>query len=74
MIFEVFFVKQFFQVERLETRAIDTISIIGFDINSPKFERLHQLGARVMAAGNQSELEKNLKALLEADITKLEGL
>ncbi len=50
------------------------LSIIGFDINSPKFERLHQLGARVMAAGNQSELEKNLKALLEADITKLEGL
>ena len=50
------------------------LSIIGFDVNSPIFDRLHELGARITSAGDQAELEKSLKSLLEADITKLEGI
>ena len=49
------------------------ISFIGFDVNSPQFDSFHSLGARVMSADNQSELESSLKSLLEADITKLES-
>lgn len=48
------------------------ISLIGFDIESPKFTRLKDLGARVSSAGNRDELGAGLKDLLEADITKLE--
>ena len=49
------------------------LSIIGFDIESPQFGKFHELGARITSSGNQKELEESLKALLEADITKLEG-
>lgn len=49
------------------------VSIIGFDIDSPKFARLHELGARVTQAGDGNELVSSLKSLLEADISKLEG-
>lgn len=49
------------------------VSIIGFDIDSPKFARLHELGARVTKAGSGDELEASLRSLLEADISKLEG-
>ena len=48
------------------------LSFIGFDINSPQFSQYHELGARITSANNQTELETSLKALLEADITKLE--
>lgn len=48
------------------------ISVIGFDINSPKFIKLRDLGARLSSAGNREELGAGLKDLLEADITKLE--
>ena len=49
------------------------LSFIGFDVDSSQFYHFHNLGARVMNAGNQTELEDSLKNLLEADITKLEG-
>lgn len=55
------------------TTATQLLSFIGFDIDSPQFQTFHEMGARVMSAGNQEELETSLKALLEADITKLEG-
>ncbi len=48
------------------------ISVIGFDVDSPRFEKLRNLGARVSSAGNREELGAGLKDLLEADITKLE--
>lgn len=48
------------------------LSFIGFDIESPQFDLFHRLGGRVTSASNQAELEDSLKALLEADITKLE--
>jgi len=48
------------------------ISVIGFDVESPQFARMHDLGARVTSAGNREELGAGLKDLLEADITKLE--
>ncbi len=44
-----------------------------FDISESKFGKYHQMGARVTSASNQEELERSLRALLEADITKLEG-
>jgi len=49
------------------------ISFIGFDVGSNVFDGIKQYGARVSSAGNQIELEESLKALLEADITKLES-
>jgi hypothetical protein len=49
------------------------MSMIGFDVDSPQFVRFGQLGARITAAGDQTELEKTLRDLLEADITKLES-
>lgn len=55
------------------TTSTQLLSFIGFDIESPQFQVFHEQGARVMSAGNQTELETSLKALLEADITKLEG-
>lgn len=55
------------------TTATQLLSFIGFDIDSPQFQTFHEQGARVMSAGNQTELEDSLRALLEADITKLEG-
>lgn len=48
------------------------ISVIGFDVESPQFARLHELGARVTSAANREELGAGLRDLLEADITKLE--
>lgn len=48
------------------------ISIIGFDIDSPQFALLHELGARVSSASDRRELETSLRDILEADITKLE--
>ena len=48
------------------------ISVIGFDIDSPKFAKLRDLGARLSSAGNREELGAGLRDLLEADITKLE--
>lgn len=50
------------------------MSFIGFDIDSDMFSSFHEKGARITSAGNQKELEDSLKSLLEADITKLEGL
>ncbi len=49
------------------------VSFIGFDIGSGIFNNLNKMGARVMSASNQNELENSLKSLLEADITKLEN-
>ncbi len=48
------------------------LSVIGFDVDSPQFARMHELGARITSAGNREELGAGLKDLLEADITKLE--
>lgn len=48
------------------------LSFIGFDVASPQFDLYHQMGGRITSASNQTELEGSLKALLEADITKLE--
>lgn len=48
------------------------ISVIGFDVESPQFARMHELGARVTSAANREELGAGLRELLEADITKLE--
>lgn len=55
------------------TTASQLLSFIGFDIESLQFQTFHEQGARVTSAANQEELEQSLKALLEADITKLEG-
>lgn len=49
------------------------LSFVGFDISESKFGKYHSMGARVTSASNQEELERSLRALLEADITKLEG-
>lgn len=49
------------------------LSFVGFDISQSKFGKYHDMGARVTSASNQAELETSLRALLEADITKLEG-
>lgn len=48
------------------------ISVVTFDVNSPSFERLNAIGARIISASDREELESGLKSLLEADITKLE--
>lgn len=55
------------------TTSTQLLSFVGFDIESPQFQTFHEMGARVTSAANQAELEASLKALLEADITKLEG-
>ena len=49
------------------------VSIIGFDTDSSVFSSFSNFGARVISAKNSSELEKSLKDILVADITKLEG-
>lgn len=49
------------------------VSFIGFDVNYSTFEGFKKYGARVIAARDRVELESSLKAILEADITKLEG-
>lgn len=49
------------------------LSFIGFDIDSNIFDVLHELGARITSAADQTGLETSLKSLLEADITQLEG-
>ncbi len=48
------------------------VSIVTFDVEGPEFDRLHELGARIISASDRAELESGLKGLLEADITKLE--
>ncbi len=48
------------------------VSIVTFDVKSPEFDRLHDMGARIISASDRKELESGLKGLLEADITKLE--
>ncbi len=48
------------------------VSVVTFDVYGPEFDRLHDLGARIISASDRAELESGLKNLLEADITKLE--
>ena len=56
----------------VETSMILT-SFVGFDIDSKVFGNLHEIGARVMSAGNKEELDASLKNIFVADITRLEA-
>ena len=51
------------------------VSFVGFDIDTDnnEFSKLHDIGARVMSAGNKIELNETLKNVFLADITKLES-
>jgi hypothetical protein len=55
------------------TTDTQLVSFVGFDVDSPQFSDFHNHGARITAAGSRAEIEKGLKAFLEADITKLEN-
>lgn len=54
------------------TTSTQLISIVTFDVDSPSFNRLNELGARIISASDREQLEQALKGILEADITKLE--
>ncbi len=49
------------------------VSFIGFDMDAGDFTELHDLGARVMTAGNKEELNKSMTDIFLADINKLEA-
>ena len=49
------------------------VSFVGFDIASGGFANLHQEGARITSAADQTELQSALKQILIADITRLEA-
>lgn len=49
------------------------VSLIGFDINSSKFNNLHDEGARIITAVDKKQLNESLINLFLTDITKLEA-
>ncbi|HUX41460.1 MAG TPA: vWA domain-containing protein [Rectinemataceae bacterium] len=53
--------------------STELVSFIGFDTDAGYFQPFEEKGARVTSAGDQAGLERSLKDLLEADVTKLEA-
>ena len=49
------------------------LNFVGFDVQSSEFATFKSLGANVMAAGDQAELEKSFKSILDLDFSKMES-